>query len=154
MSHIISGYKYLISCGIIHRDLKPANILRTGNIWKIADFGFAIQSGNEIKTQYNVGTPLYMPPEALVQNIYSSKSDIFSIGIIFYELLVGNTPWESRTQKDLIKKMNTTPFKVPERCLVSFLVKKTLMKMCETKPKKRMTKQEFLAFSFYSDEDI
>lgn len=99
--------------GVIHRDLKPANILRSGNKWKIADFGFAIRSDSEIKTKYNVGTPLYMPPEALIENVYSVKSDIFSIGVILYELLVGCTPWESRTEKDLVKKMAAVPFRVP-----------------------------------------
>lgn len=58
----MDGYKYLSQNNIIHRDLKPANILRFGNKWKIADFGFAIHSQTEIKTKYNVGTPLYMPP--------------------------------------------------------------------------------------------
>lgn len=59
---MIAGYKYLCDRYIIHRDLKPANILRSGERWKIADFGFAIESESEIKTKYNVGTPLYMPP--------------------------------------------------------------------------------------------
>jgi serine/threonine protein kinase len=51
---------------IIHRDLKPANILKSGSKWKIADFGFAMRSVAEVRTKYNVGTPLYMPPEALI----------------------------------------------------------------------------------------
>ncbi len=53
--------KYLLRKGILHRDLKPANILNNRKNWKIADFGFAIYSEGEIKTKYNVGTPLYMP---------------------------------------------------------------------------------------------
>jgi serine/threonine protein kinase len=61
--------------------------------WKIADFGFAIESENEITTKHNVGTPLYMPPEALIKNLYSPQSDIFAVGIILYEMLVGVTPW-------------------------------------------------------------
>lgn len=44
MEQILSGYKYLLNEGIIHRDLKPANILRIGNKWKIADFGFAVKT--------------------------------------------------------------------------------------------------------------
>jgi serine/threonine protein kinase len=61
MEDIIEGVKYLIEKGILHRDLKPANILNCRNRWKIADFGFAINYEGEIKTKYNVGTPLYMP---------------------------------------------------------------------------------------------
>lgn len=51
--------------GILHRDLKPANILSNRKNWKIADFGFAMWSQEEVTTKYNVGTPLYMPLEAL-----------------------------------------------------------------------------------------
>ena len=87
----------MISKNIIHRDIKPANILKGKDQWKIADFGFAIKSELEIKSRYNVGTPLYMPPEALVNNLYSNKSDIFSVGILLFEMLMGSTPWESRT---------------------------------------------------------
>jgi serine/threonine protein kinase len=61
MQQILSAYKYLLEEGIIHRDLKPANILRIGNKWKIADFGFAVKSRFEFKDRINVGTPLYMP---------------------------------------------------------------------------------------------
>ena len=70
--------------GILHRDLKPANILKTNAGWKIADFGFAVESEAELKAKYNVGTPLYMPPEALIGNLYSQKSDIFAVGIMLY----------------------------------------------------------------------
>jgi serine/threonine protein kinase len=61
MTEIVEGVKYLLRKGILHRDLKPANILNNRKNWKIADFGFAIYSEGEIKTKYNVGTPLYMP---------------------------------------------------------------------------------------------
>ncbi len=62
----MEGTKYLIEKHIIHRDLKPANILKGDNGWKIADFGFSIFSEGKMKSKYNVGTPLYMPLEALI----------------------------------------------------------------------------------------
>ena len=62
MAEVIEGVKYLLKKGILHRDLKPANILSSKQNWKIADFGFAMYADKEIKTKYNVGTPLYMPP--------------------------------------------------------------------------------------------
>lgn len=49
----------------MHRDLKPQNILKTGNSLKIADFGFAIKGKKTLIDSMNVGTPLYMPPEAI-----------------------------------------------------------------------------------------
>jgi serine/threonine protein kinase len=93
MAEVVEGVKYLFKMGVLHRDLKPANILRTDKNWKIADFGFSIQAKDEIRTKQNVGTPLYMPIESLLKNLYSAESDIFSVGIIYYELLIGVTPW-------------------------------------------------------------
>ena len=71
---------------IVHRDLKPANILLTDNDEaKIADFGFAIKAEELLKpSKYNVGSPLYMAPESLRKNEYSYKTDLWSIGVIFY----------------------------------------------------------------------
>lgn len=92
IKQILAGYRYLIQSGILHRDLKPANIFRSGETWKIGDFGFAVRQ-TDFKDKINVGTPLYMPLEALMKNKYSIKSDIFAIAIIAYELALGRTPW-------------------------------------------------------------
>lgn len=78
--------------GVIHRDIKPANIMRVGNKWKLSDFGFAVKSRFGFKDRMNVGTPLYMAPESLRKNYYSSKSDLYSLGIVVFEMLVGRTP--------------------------------------------------------------
>jgi len=79
---------------IFHRDLKPANIFRSGDTWKIGDFGFSLVCrGESFFDKINVGTPLYMPLESLKTNKYSFKSDIFAIGIILYEIVTGRTPW-------------------------------------------------------------
>lgn len=66
MRCVVGGCRYLMENNIIHRDLKPANILKSKEGWKIGDFGFAVKSVGDLKARYNVGTPLYMPPEALV----------------------------------------------------------------------------------------
>jgi serine/threonine protein kinase len=60
---------------------------------KIADFGFAIskhvsQANNQVY-EFNVGTPLYMSPETLMKNHYSAKTDIWALGIVFYEMIYG-----------------------------------------------------------------
>ena len=92
MNQIINGYKHIAKEGILHRDLKPANVLRNGKVWKIADFGFSVRSGSFVD-DINVGTPLYMPLEALSRSYYSVKTDIFALGVILFELLHGRTPW-------------------------------------------------------------
>ncbi len=90
---VIEAVKYLFTMGIIHRDIKPANIFKSHKSWKLGDFGFAIKAEGEVKTKQNVGTPLYMPLESLQRNLYSPESDIFAVGIICYEMMVGLTPW-------------------------------------------------------------
>lgn len=63
LCQIINGYAYLLKKGILHRDLKPANIFRSGNMWKIGDFGFSTFCKSDFFfDKLNVGTPLYMPP--------------------------------------------------------------------------------------------
>lgn len=82
---VMEGFRYLVDKGIVHRDIKPANIFFKDNKCKIADFGFAKRiSRLKPKESYNVGTPLYMPPEALLSNRYSFQSDIFSIGVMIF----------------------------------------------------------------------
>ena len=94
LKQIMKGAKYLHSNGIIHRDLKPANILMKGDICKISDFGFAksLQDSNSVMKSI-VGTPLYMSPQILKKTKYTTKSDLWSIGLIYYEMLHGRTPW-------------------------------------------------------------
>jgi serine/threonine-protein kinase ULK/ATG1 len=100
LKQIVDGYSEISSNRIIHRDLKPANILLKNHKIKIADFGFAMKSSDSKKySSYNVGSPIYMPPEALNENKYSFKSDVWAIGVIYYELLTGRTPWKAKTEK-------------------------------------------------------
>lgn len=98
MNQVINGYNQVNMRSVIHRDLKPANIfLKQGEV-KIADFGFAMkQSDCRRYSSYNVGSPVYMPPEALNENKYSFKSDIWALGVIYYEMLTGKTPWRAKT---------------------------------------------------------
>lgn len=101
MSQFINGYSYIYEKKLIHRDLKPANLLLTAdNELKIADFGFGIKAEEVLKpSKYNVGSPLYMAPESLKRNEYSFKTDIWAIGVIFYEMLTCDTPWRAKNEK-------------------------------------------------------
>ena len=100
------GYINLAENGFLHRDLKPANILLKDKIIKIADFGFAKKATSNPKETVNVGSPLYMSPEALQGNIYTAKNDIWSVGVILYEILHGKAPWACSNERQLIEEIN------------------------------------------------
>ena len=82
---------------IIHRDLKPANILLTkDNMVKIADFGWADIMHNKKTTITVAGTYPYLAPEIIKKKGYSTPVDIWMLGIIFFEMISGKTPFEPR----------------------------------------------------------
>ncbi|AAP04791.1 serine/threonine protein kinase [Chlamydia caviae] len=89
--HIAQAIEYLHSRGILHRDIKPENILITsqGNI-KLIDFGLAISSIDKDARPLYLGTPSYMSPEQRQGDKISELSEIYSLGLIAYELILGN----------------------------------------------------------------
>ena len=87
MEQILKGCYALDKHGIIHRDLKPANILFKKNIYKIGDFGIAKEV---LASQTGCGTPPYYSPQLEKGKKYTSKTDVWSIGKIYYEMLYGS----------------------------------------------------------------
>lgn len=91
---------------VLFRDLKPENIVIEGDQLKITDFGFAkaLASSRQM-TRTVIGTPLYMSPQILEKQPYNSKCDVWSVGVIFYELLFGYHPWKGKNLKDLLNNI-------------------------------------------------
>ena len=117
---ILRGMQELSRHGITHRDLKPANIMINDGVFKLTDFGFAKKVDDVqdlMKSQ--VGTPLYMSPQILMHQPYTSKCDVWSFGLIFYELLYGETPWPAQNIIELINKIIKKPVIFPRHPLVS-----------------------------------
>ncbi|MDE3109570.1 MAG: serine/threonine protein kinase, partial [Acidobacteriota bacterium] len=86
--------------GVVHRDLKPQNIMvdKTGRAW-VMDFGIArsLEFGGMTQTGALIGTPEYMSPEQVRGEHADARSDLFTLGIIFQELLTGTLPYQSET---------------------------------------------------------
>ena len=107
---IADALHYAHSQGVIHRDIKPANILYNhGNKnLKITDFGIArITDHTQTKTGIVLGTPSYMSPEQIAGKVVDGRSDLFSLGITFYQLLSGTLPFNSDSMTSLLYKIAT-----------------------------------------------
>jgi len=148
---LANGLRYLDQYCIIHRDIKPKNILLTNGrrVLKIADFGFAKVTSDTMLHETFCGSPLYMSPEILACNKYSNKTDLWSVGMILYEMLFGEHPFsECETINELkeisakkiidIPPNGTKNKNISESCLV--LLKKLLTKEVN----ERITWNEFL----------
>lgn len=101
---------YAHNQGVIHRDIKPANLLYSlrQDLLKISDFGVArLTDNNRTKTGIVLGTPMYMSPEQLSAESLTGASDLFSLGVTLYELLVGEVPFKAANIAVLMTKITS-----------------------------------------------
>ncbi|WWC64633.1 uncharacterized protein I303_107244 [Kwoniella dejecticola CBS 10117] len=93
---------------VLHRDLKPENVFLSDDFVKLGDFGLSKDMGTASFTSTYVGTPLYMPPEILAENRYDTKSDIWSLGCLVYEMCALHSPFsQAQTQPELISMVKS-----------------------------------------------
>ena len=113
MAQLAGGLRELHARGIIHRDLKPANIMiRDDGTMAIADFGIAkkLQAGAD-RTHHGelFGTPYYLAPELIEGEPASERSDLYSLGIIFFEMLMGKKPFDAEAISELVAQHLRAP---------------------------------------------
>ncbi len=95
---ICAGLAAAHDCGLLHRDLKPANIMLDGRgRVRITDFGLALSNDDATGRSETAGTPAYMAPEQIGKGEASVRSDIYSLGLVFYELFTGRLPYQANT---------------------------------------------------------
>jgi serine/threonine-protein kinase len=113
MIQVCDALDYAHENGIVHRDVKPANIMiMEGSRVKVMDFGIARVDTSASMTQTGtaLGTPNYISPEQLKGQSVDRRSDIFSVGVVFYELLTGEKPFKGETLSALIYSiLHTNP---------------------------------------------
>ena len=126
--------------GVIHRDLKPQNIMmnKRGEV-VIMDFGLAAiadqLSGDEVRN----GTPAYMAPEQLKGSEVTARSDIYSLGLVLYELFTGKKPFDAKNVRQLIEMQESThlPSMTTAAADIDPMVEKVIRRCLEPDPAKR-----------------
>jgi eukaryotic-like serine/threonine-protein kinase len=108
LEQIASALEAIHSVGVLHRDLKPANVmLRPDGTVSLIDFGLAKANHDDISltgSREIFGTPYYMSPEQGHAEIIDARSDLYSLGVIFYEMLIGRKPFNGATAMEVIYK--------------------------------------------------
>jgi serine/threonine-protein kinase len=142
---VTQGLAKAHSQGILHRDIKPANIMITADgVVKIVDFGLAKLAGQAklTKTGTTLGTIAYMSPEQLKCEEVDERADIWSLGVVFYEMITGNSPFEGGHELGVIYSiMNDQPKAISEfRQDVPIEVERIICKSMERDPSNRYQK--------------
>ena len=171
MRQVISGFVYLHSSKILHRDIKLENILvqfpteednNNLNIIKakikITDFGFSRYLKGDNLAKSVLGSPNSMDPHILkkmarIDNdndyAYDQKADIWSLGVVTYELLIGCPPFEASSYEELLEKIENGKYRIPHQVILSTEAISFLNGMLQYNPEKRLdvselSKQYFL----------
>ena len=146
MIKMLEGFSHAHQAGVIHRDIKPANILisDSGDL-KITDFGIAKITTGEERTTANIklGTLCYMSPEQLTTADVDERSDIYSLGMTFYEMLAGKLPFTKEQRENpgalTLRISNPEPYPLPSNIYphIPKRVENIVMRMLEKDTNKR-----------------
>ena len=170
MRQIINGLDEFHSNNILHRDLKLDNILinfpsendkislnMLNSSVKISDFGFSsiLKNENDL-AKTTIGTPVYMPPEMIDSNInkkiikYGNKADIWSLGVLCYQMLTGNLPFFGKTMNEIDKNLKYGIYKLPRYFSQEAVF--FIQAMLQENPEKRLNCKELLKQDFLNKD--
>lgn len=156
MSQLNNAFKKLNENHIVHRDLKLGNILikyidesKKKFIPKLCDYGFSKELDNT-NTETHLGTPATMAPEIMKNQKYDSKADLWSVGIILYQLHFKGLPYMGITEENILQKIQSkAPYKQAEDPKLRDLIDKLLVE----DPKKRLSWEEYFNHPFFCNEE-
>ncbi|XP_049267427.1 aurora kinase A [Rhipicephalus sanguineus] len=140
---VCDALKYCHSKKVIHRDIKPENILIGANgMLKIADFGWSVHAPSSRRATM-CGTMDYLPPEMIENSVYDEKVDLWAVGILIYEFLVGRPPFEANTTAATYDRIRRVDLRFPAH--VSDDAKDLISRLLKKDPKQRPTIEEVMA---------
>ena len=137
---LVAGLSVAHERGVLHRDLKPANIMLDGHgRVRITDFGLAIAAGDESQAEEIAGTPAYMAPEQLAGKGATVRSDIYSLGLILYEIYTGKKAFKAKTLAELREQKETQTPRAPSEIRegIDPVVERVIQRCMEKDPNAR-----------------
>lgn len=151
MIQLVNGMQYMHNNNIYHRDLKPQNILidKYYNL-KITDFGLAKDEEENPLFETICGSPMYMAPEIMKYKKYDKKADLWSLGVIFYELLTGKTPFTASNHAELLENIEKKKIYFPSHIKISHSARDLLIGLLNKDSKKRITWRELFNHEWLS----
>lgn len=152
-SGIINGLKYLHKMNIVHRDLKPENILIKNNInAKICDFGLSKILDNDKQYMKTIcGTPLYMAPEIIIDKTYNNKIDLWSLGIVFFEIFFHKYPYSGHTHNELLTNIVSSSVTIPKNN-ISFEIINLITSLINNKVEKRISWSDLFNGNYFEKD--
>uniref|UniRef100_A0A0D3FGP1 Protein kinase domain-containing protein n=1 Tax=Oryza barthii TaxID=65489 RepID=A0A0D3FGP1_9ORYZ len=158
-SYLQQHKRMLRENNVVHRDLKPQNILLVANnensLLKIADFGFAKFLEPSSLAETLCGSPLYMAPEVMQAQKYDAKADLWSVGIILYQLVTGSPPFTGDSQIQLLRNiLNTREIRFPSDCDLSHGCIDLCRKLLRINSVERLTVEEFVNHPFLAEHAL
>jgi eukaryotic-like serine/threonine-protein kinase len=143
--HICLALEYAHKNGVIHRDIKPANVVVTPHgVVKVVDFGIArLIDFSRTHSETMAGTPMYMAPELFRENEADERSDIWAVGVTFYELICRRCPF-SKDLHDLIRSITEDEFPLPSSVApeCSSDIEAVIRRMLQKRPAERYRSME------------
>uniref|UniRef100_A0A672GW88 non-specific serine/threonine protein kinase n=1 Tax=Salarias fasciatus TaxID=181472 RepID=A0A672GW88_SALFA len=129
---------------VIHRDIKPENLLLGGNgELKIADFGWSVHTPSSRRSTL-CGTLDYLPPEMIEGKTHDEKVDLWSLGVLCYEFLVGKPPFEAKTHEETYRRISRVEYTYPVQVNISAGAKDLIAKLLKHNPMHRLPIQGVL----------
>lgn len=150
---------FLHSNRICHRDVKPQNVLVSGGVCKLCDFGFARQLSDQTMALNSIkGSPIYLAPEIARGQTYGFSSDIWSLGVMLFELSTQHPPFIARDYIQLIKLLQNETLTVPYdnyQVFKRYPVFADFLQNClQRNPDKRWTAAQLLEHPFVNPDNM
>lgn len=135
---LADALNYCHSKNVIHRDIKPENLLLGANgELKIADFGWSVHTPSSRRSTL-CGTLDYLPPEMIEGKTHDLKVDMWSLGVLCYEFLVGKPPFEAKTHEETYRRISRVEYTYPHQLNISAGAKDLVAKLLKHNPMHRL----------------